>query len=340
MEKDIKDYLTPEVLLILFLLAVSLMIIFPVLNMVILGAILAYGIRPVARKVQSKIKNSSLSILVAMGIVLIPLILLLVYIVFELSLMVSWILANSSAFNVDTMLLQLSNYTSMQFDANSINSSLESGIRSMGSYILNYTFKLVGSLANITLDLFILVCSVFYFVRDGDRCFSFIRDFVPEDSMDFFNSTVESVKNVLNSIFYGHILTSAIIGIFACVGYSLLGYPFGIFLGIVTGIMQLVPVLGPWVIYWVLIFIDVISGNYVRAGVVLVFGLFLSSADMYIRPALSSRYADIHPLILLIGFLAGPLVYGIVGFIVGPLILGITYAVIDSFRKEYLVGDE
>ena len=61
---------------------------------------------------------------------------------------------------------------------------------------------------------------------------------------------------------------------------------------------------------------------------------------MYIRPALSSHYADIHPLILLIGFLSGPLVYGIVGFIVGPLILGITYAILDSFRKEYLAGGE
>ena len=45
-------------------------------------------------------------------------------------------------------------------------------------------------------------------------------------------------------------------------------------------------------------------------------------------------------LILLIGFLSGPLVYGIVGFIVGPLILGVTYAVLDNFRKEYLLEDE
>ena len=52
---DIKEYLTPPVLLILFLLVVSLMIVFPVLNMIILGAILAYGVRPVARKIQSKL---------------------------------------------------------------------------------------------------------------------------------------------------------------------------------------------------------------------------------------------------------------------------------------------
>ena len=77
---DIKEYLTPPVLLILFLLVVSLMIVFPVLNMIILGAILAYGVRPVARKIQSKLKFPSISILLAMVVILIPLILLIAYI--------------------------------------------------------------------------------------------------------------------------------------------------------------------------------------------------------------------------------------------------------------------
>jgi predicted PurR-regulated permease PerM len=44
-------------------------------------------------------------------------------------------------------------------------------------------------------------------------------------------------------------------------------------------------------------------------------------------------------LILLIGFLSGPLVYGIVGFVVGPLILGITYTVLDNYRKEYILEE-
>ena len=56
---DIKQHLTPPVLLVIFLVIVSLMIVFPVLNMIILGAILAYGVRPVARRIQSKLKFSS-----------------------------------------------------------------------------------------------------------------------------------------------------------------------------------------------------------------------------------------------------------------------------------------
>ena len=316
------------------------MFVFPVLNMVILGAILAYGIRPIANKIQSKLKYSSISILLAMVVVLIPLILLLFYIVFELSIFVSWILANNPNTDVNSVMSQISSYLPSYVDVNSLNSYLDSVISNVGSYLLNYSVKFVGKFANVTLDLFILVCSVFYFVRDGENCLEFIRSFVPDDSKEFFDKTISSVEDVLKSIFYGHFLTSVIIGIFGCIGYSLLGYPFGIFLGVLTGILQLIPVFGPWPIYWALFFIDVASGNYIRAVIVLFFGFFLSTVDMYIRPALSSHYADIHPLILLIGFLAGPLVYGIVGFVVGPLILGITYEVLDCYRKEYLLGDD
>jgi predicted PurR-regulated permease PerM len=337
---DIKQYLTPPVLLVVFLLIISLMIVFPVLNMVILGAILAYGIGHISRKIQPKLKFESLSILISMVVVLIPLILLVIYIIFELSGMVSGILGSDSYMDISASFSQLLNYLPLKLDANSINTSINASIKEIGGYILNYTAKFLSKLMNVTLDLFILVCSVFYFVRDGEDCLKFIKSFVPDDSKDFFDNTVESIKDVLRSIFYGHFLTSVIIGIFAAVGYSLLGYPYGIFLGVMTGILQLIPVFGPWPIYWSLFFIDIATGNYPRAIVVLLFGFFLSTIDMYIRPALSSHYAEVHPLILLIGFLSGPLVYGIVGFIVGPLILGVTYAVLDSFRQEYLVGEE
>ena len=331
---DIKSYMNPPVLLVIFLIVISLMFIFPVLNMILLGAILAYLIRPVANKIQSKLKFSSISILLAMVAVLVPLILLIAYISYEISSVITSFLASNYYLDLNQFISQL------PVDINSINSSINSSATEIGKYLLQYAVNFLSKFLNISLDLFILVCSVFYFVRDGDKCLNFVRDFVPDDSKDFFDNTVESVKDVLRSIFYGHFLTSVIIGIFGAIGYSLLGYPYGIFLGVLTGILQLIPVFGPWPIYWALFFMDIFAGNYPRAIVVLLFGFFLSTIDMYIRPALSSHYAEIHPLILLIGFLSGPLVYGIVGFIVGPLILGITYTVLDNYRKEYLLGDE
>ena len=300
--------------------------------MIILGIILAYGIRPVAKRIQSKLKFESISILLAMIVVIIPLILLIAYIVFVISGFLSIFYVSNQNFDVNTALSQISYYIPDNPFLNENN--FVQTIESAGKYVLNYLVSKLGSLANITLDLFVLICSVYYFVKDGDNCYEFIKSFVPDEHMGFFNKTVKSIEDVLKSIFYGHFLTSVIIGIFGAVGYSLLGYPYGIFLGVITGILQLIPIFGPWPIYWALAIMDAFNGNYPRVIVVLLFGFFLSLVDMYIRPAISSHHADIHPLILLVGFLAGPLVYGIVGFIIGPLILGITYVILDNFRKE------
>ena len=332
MQKDLKEYITPPVMLVLFLLAVSLIFIFPVLNMIVLGAILAYGIRPVARKIQSKLKFESVSILLAMILVIIPLILLVSYIVFVITGFISDVLISNSNFDFHLAASQISTYIPQNpfLDADNLTSTVKSGAK----YLITYIAGKASSIMNVTLDLFILICSVYYFVKDGDDCLNFIKSFVPDEYDEFFDNTVKSVENVLKSVFYGHFLTSVIIGIFGAIGYSLLGYPYGIFLGIMTGILQLIPIFGPWPIYWSLAILDAVSGNYPRVAAVLLFGFFLSLIDMYIRPAISSHHADIHPLILLVGFLAGPLVYGIVGFIIGPLILGVTYTILDSFRKQ------
>ena len=212
MAGDIKEYLTPPVLLIIFLLAISLMFIFPVLNMIILGAILAYLVKPVSLKIQSKIRFSNVSILLAMVIVLIPLVLLIAYIVYVISGFISGVLISNSNVDLLAVINQFAVY--LPIDANSINSS----ITEIAKYVLSYLVKFASKFLNITLDLFVLICSVFYFVRDGDNCIEFVKSFVPDDSKDFFDSTVESVKDVLRSIFYGHFLTSLIIGVFGCIG--------------------------------------------------------------------------------------------------------------------------
>ena len=240
MEKDLKEYITPPVLLVLFLLGISLMIVSPVLNMVILGAILAYAIRPLARKITSKIKIRSVSIFLAVILVMI-----IAYIISVISGVLSDVLVvNPSGFNLnlDTVINQMVNSLpadiSSGIDTASIKSSLSGFIKDIGNVVLDYIVSLASKLLSISVDLFILFASIYYFIRDGDNCYDFVESFIPQESKDFFERTVNSVKEVLKSIFYGHFLTSLIIGIIAAVGYSLLGYSQGVFLGVLTGIFS------------------------------------------------------------------------------------------------------
>lgn len=340
MDENILKKIKAPLFIIIILLAISFITLTPVIYMLILGAMIAYGIRPVANKIQSKVKFPSISIILAIIVVVIPLILLLVYL---FSVIVGFALtfinangANLSHFDLNqTVQLVINSLPpQIQATAHSYTSSLYDGINTLFKWALNYIIGLLKQIPEISLQLFVLLFSIYYFARDGDNLMEYFYTFVPDNKMSLFNRMIDEVQNVLKSIFYGHFLTAIIIGIMGAIGYGLLGYPYAIFLGVLTGFLQLIPIFGPWPIYSVLCIMDFFSGNYVRAIIVLLFGFVLSLSDMYIRPTLAGKYADIHSMILLLGFMAGPFVFGLVGFIIGPLILGITYAVIKAYKEE------
>jgi predicted PurR-regulated permease PerM len=216
----------------------------------------------------------------------------------------------------------------------SITSTITEVMKNLLKLILDYSVDFIQSLPFAMLQMFVLISSIFYFTRDGHKIKRYVHLFIPKEKHEFFAKMIKEVKNVLKSIFYGHFLTGFIIGSIAAIGFFILGYPHALFLGVLTGVFQLIPVVGPWAVYTILFIYDMISGNYLRGIIVLFFGFGLSLSDVYLRPALAGKYVDIHPLILLLGFISGPLVFGLVGFILGPLILGITYAIIKTYKED------
>jgi len=338
----LKGTITSSIFIILILLILSLLVLTPMLNMIILGVIFAYGIRPISAKMEPFLKYRSITIIIAMIIVILPLIAIIILSVDALvqsapsivNLLNKFQLNNFNSTSIENTLIQ--QYVPENFQSyidsslNAINLTVTDILRG----ILNYILELVQSIPTIALQLFIFFTSTFYFARDGDKFYEYMDKIIPEDRRGYFNRLIREIKIVIKSIFFGHFLTAIIIGLMGGVGFYVLGYPYALFLGIMTGFLQLIPVIGPWPIYWALAIYDFLTGNIFRGIIVLLFGFFLSGSDIYIRPKLSGKYADIHPLIFLLGFLCGPLVFGMVGFIIGPLILGVTYAAVIAYKKE------
>lgn len=340
MKNKIKDTLGSSLVIIVILLIISLFTLMPIVNMLILGLIIAYGLRPVANKLQTKVKYPSIAIIISIILIIIPLIIIFGYsISVILDLSYSFISNNQdilTSFSLNQSVETINQYipTQMQSSTSSITSTITEVINDILKLIFGYFVDFIQSLPTVMLQIFVLIFSIFYFTRDGHKIKKYVDSFIPEEKQEFFANMIKEVKTVLKSIFYGHFLTGFVIGSIAAIGFFILGYPYALFLGILTGVLQLIPVIGPWPVYTILFIYDIVSGNYIRGILVLLFGFGLSLSDMYIRPALAGKYVDIHPLILLVGFMSGPLVFGLIGFILGPLILGITYAVIKTYKEE------
>lgn len=338
MNYKIKGTVTSAVFVILVLLVMSFFVLTPVFSAIIMGAVFAYGIRPISNKMLPYLKFETVSIITSMVLVILPLIVLILIVInssIESIPLISGIVQNANLGNINDTTIQQYVPVEYQSYAGSFLNTVHSAFGDILKSILTYLVEKLKAVPDLLFELFIFFASTFYIAKDGDKLWEYITYAIPTEREHYFDTLFKEVEKVLKSIFVGHFLTSIIIGVLAGVGFAVIGYPFASLLGILTGFFQLIPFIGHWPIPLILAAYGFLTGSYIKAVAVLVLGLIMSIvADFYLRPKLSGRYADIHPLIFILGFLCGPLVFGLVGFVLGPLILGVTYAAVIAFKKE------
>jgi predicted PurR-regulated permease PerM len=323
--------------IIAILIVLSFFVLTPMISMIILGAVFAYVIRPISNKMLPYLKFETLSVIIAMILVILPLIAIVAIIINSFIESIPLLVSIAKSVNIESInsgTAQQLLPPMLQGYTGSIITSVKLGLEEILKNLLNYLVAYVGSIPTIAFQLFIFFASTFYFAKDGHRLWEYIIFAIPDERTHYFNSLFSEVERVLKSIFFGHFFTALLTGILAGVGFWIIGYPFASFLGILTGFFQLIPFIGHWPLPIILAAYGIFTGNYLQAVAVIILGFLMSALDIYLRPKLSSKYADIHPLIFILGFLCGPLVFGLVGFILGPLILGVTYAAVSAFKKE------
>ena len=150
MNENVLNKLKLPIILIVILLAISFLSVVPVLNMILLGAMLAYGIRPIASKIQTKTKYQSVSIILAIVIVIIPIILVMVYMIFEsIGLMSSFL--NAGGFSLGTNSSEVGTIIVQNLPVNVQDmiqphiGRINAGISQLFSLLLNYIFEFVKS---------------------------------------------------------------------------------------------------------------------------------------------------------------------------------------------------
>ncbi|MGZ7209545.1 MAG: AI-2E family transporter, partial [Methanobacterium sp.] len=308
MNYKLNGTLTSAIFIITALIILSFIVLTPMISMIILGAVFAYVIRPISNKMLPKLKFETLSIIIAMILVIIPLIAIVAVIINSFIESVPLIVSFAKSYNIEGINSSTAQQylpSMLQTYTGPIISSIKLGLEEILRNLLNYLVSYVGSLPTIAFQLFIFFASTFYFAKDGDRLWKYITFAIPDDRTHYFNSLFNEVEKVLKSIFFAHFLTAILIGVIAGVGFWIIGYPFASFLGILTGFFQLIPFIGHWPILIILAVYSIITGSYLQAVAVIILGFFMSALDIYLRPKISGRYADIHPMIFMLGFLCG-----------------------------------
>src|SRR5207247_2064930 len=144
-------------------------------------------------------------------------------------------------------------------------------------------------------------------------------------------------RDVTTSTIIGTGLTAAVQGLLVGVGFWIVHLPNAVFWGVVTMVFAVLPVVGSGLVWGpgaIALLLDHRPGPAVLLALI---GLVVvGNVDYLVRPMVFRRWAHIHPLVTLVGALAGVPYFGLLGLLIGPLALSYLFELIKMYREEYL----
>ena len=186
-------------------------------------------------------------------------------------------------------------------------------------------FAVVGQTANILISIIasmITLLYMFFILLDYETLTAnWVRIF-PKKNRPFWQSLMNDVKRELNNYIRGQGMVALCMGIMFCIGFTIIGFPMAIGLGILIGILDLVPYLHtfaliPTAFLAMLKAADTGQNFWVVFGLAfLVFCVVQIITDMVVTPKIMGKAMGLNPAILLLSLSVWGALLGFLGLIV------------------------
>lgn len=201
-------------------------------------------------------------------------------------------------------------------------------------------FDLVGTATKLALNLTIAMFALYFLLIHGDRAWAAVGPYIPFNAENT-EKLRRRFRDVTNSTLVGTGLIAVVQGTLVGGAFAVAQLPNAFFWGVVTAVFAILPVVGSGLIWGPAAIALLMGGRYGAGIAILVWGLIVvGSADNIIRPIVYNRWAKIHPIVTLVGALAGIRYFGILGLLIGPLALSYFFLLIQMYREEYIEEED
>ncbi len=190
------------------------------------------------------------------------------------------------------------------------------------------------ALLHVGIGLFLVAIALYYFFLDGPRWRERVVRLVPLPAADtrmFF----ARFHRVSVAVLVGNLGTALAQALAATLGYFIFGAPVPLIWGAATLFAALIPLVGPALVWAPVALVVALGHGWLRGGGLALYGLLIvSTVDNVVRPLLTKRGLQLHPLLVFIGVFGGMLAFGFVGLFVGPLVVALTVTVLDVYERH------
>ena len=209
--------------------------------------------------------------------------------------------------------------------------------------ITNYIFVHLKELTQNTLGLLvqfaIMLYTLFFFIRDGDRFLRLGLKFLPfglgreRFLYERFITTARSTLKVT-------LIIGGIQGALGGIVFFVTDIEGALIWGLLMILMAIVPVVGCTIIWAPAGLLMLLNGHLWEGILILAVGAFvISTVDNLLRPILLGQDVEMHPLLIFLSTLGGIILFGFSGFVIGPVVTSLLIALWQMYQEFYLKED-
>jgi len=210
---------------------------------------------------------------------------------------------------------------------NALRSTFGKGI----SYISG-TFGLI--LGFIALPVFL-----FYVLKDWEKLSSGFYSAFPPQMAEHVRGVVAVIDKVLGRWIRAQLVLSAVVAVLSFIGLAALGITLAPALAVLQGIMEFVPILGPWIGGAVGVIVTLAIAPEKVIGVAVVYLAVQLLENIFLVPRIHGGYLKIHPAMILVLLPLGAYIAGLWGII---LVVPLTATVVEIYKyvRQSLMAQE
>lgn len=196
--------------------------------------------------------------------------------------------------------------------------------------IVNHSWSFTMGIFQIAVLIVALTMIIYYLLADKDYLKEKFLEFFPEKLKKKASEILTNISNKVGGYVRAQLISMISVGLMMTIVLAILGVDYSLLLGLITGILDIIPLLGPTIALGVILLIayplGVVKIVLIMAGFLLVQQL----SNYIVRPILFGKFMQLHPLMIFLALFLAEQFLGFWGVILSPAIAATVCVLIDE----------
>lgn len=217
----------------------------------------------------------------------------------------AWIVSSSATLHTNP---QLGSFI------DSLTSQAFSSLQSLAPSLIQVPFTLLSGVFGALLSFVVILTTTVFWLSSSAKLGQFLLSLFPGRYQPDVDTIFADMGRSLGGYVRGVLIAMLLIGIFTGLGLGILGVPYALLLGVLAGLTECIPYLGPWLSGSVAVVVALVTVDPLKALEVIILFLVVQQLEgNLVQPLVMSRSVHLDPLLVLIAILVGSELLGLAG---------------------------